>query len=129
MIDLAKLIRTDRGLSVNEALIREEVKRIIELEAEIANVSTLDSLDFWHKSTPSFFFFVAECFIRASYRKIICANDLSESLRFQLGSSCCVKQALRLPDHQVSLFVIPPALFSLCFCPTAGFTRSPPSKF
>lgn len=55
MIDLAKLIRTDRGLSVNEALIREEVKRIIELEAEIANVSTLDTLDFWHKSTPSFF--------------------------------------------------------------------------
>lgn len=39
MIDLAKLIRTDRGLSVNEALIREEVKRIIELEAEIANAT------------------------------------------------------------------------------------------
>lgn len=40
MIDLAKLIRTDRGLSINETLIREEVTRIIELEADIANVSS-----------------------------------------------------------------------------------------
>lgn len=53
MIDLAKLIRIDRGLPVNETFIREEVKRIIELEAEIANVSTLD---FWHKRIPPFFF-------------------------------------------------------------------------
>lgn len=42
MIDLVKLIRADRGLSIDETLIREEVKRIIELEAEIANVSTYD---------------------------------------------------------------------------------------
>lgn len=40
MIDLAKLIRADRGLSINETLIREEVTRIIELEADIANVSS-----------------------------------------------------------------------------------------
>lgn len=46
MIDLAKLIRTDRGLSVDENLIREEVKRIIKLEAEIANVSHLDTVFF-----------------------------------------------------------------------------------
>lgn len=57
MIDLVKLIRTDRGLSIDEALIREEVKRIIELEAEIANVSTLDTLDFFGTTAPRFFFF------------------------------------------------------------------------
>lgn len=39
MIDLAKLIRSDRGLDINETRIREEVTRIIELEREIANVS------------------------------------------------------------------------------------------
>lgn len=81
MIDLVKLIRTDRGLSIDETLIREEVKRIIELEAEIANVSTLDTKHLL------FFFFVTLCFIRASYRKNICANDLSESLRFQMGAA------------------------------------------
>lgn len=39
MIDLAKLIRTDRGLEVNETNIREEVTRVIDLERDIANVS------------------------------------------------------------------------------------------
>lgn len=116
MIDLVKLIRTDRGLSIDETLIREEVKRIIELEAEIANVSTLDSLDFFGTKAHPFFFFVAQCFFTASYRKIICANDLSESLRVPDGSSCCVKQPLRRLDRQVSLFVIPPACSSVCFC-------------
>lgn len=77
MIDLVKLIRTDRGLSVNEALIREEVKRIIELEAEIANVSTLDTLDFWHKF---FFFFLSlsvlseprtgRSFVQTTYQRV-----------------------------------------------------------
>lgn len=39
MIDLTKLIRTDRGLAINETRIREEVTRIIDLERDIANVS------------------------------------------------------------------------------------------
>lgn len=39
MIDLTKLIRTDRGLAINETSIREEVTRIIDLERDIANVS------------------------------------------------------------------------------------------
>lgn len=39
MIDLAKLIRTDRGLAINETNIREEVIRVIDLERDIANVS------------------------------------------------------------------------------------------
>lgn len=39
MIDLAKLIRTDRGLAINETRIREEVTRVIDLERDIANVS------------------------------------------------------------------------------------------
>lgn len=39
MIDLAKLIRTDRGLAINETHIREEVTRVIDLERDIANVS------------------------------------------------------------------------------------------
>lgn len=39
MIDLAKLIRTDRGLAVNETSIRQEVTRIMDLERDIANVS------------------------------------------------------------------------------------------
>lgn len=51
MIDLAKLIRTDRGLSIDENLIREEVKRIIQLEAEIANVSAV-----FFFGTGAFFF-------------------------------------------------------------------------
>ena len=40
MIDVARLIRTDRSLEVNETQIREEVTRVIELEREIANVSS-----------------------------------------------------------------------------------------
>lgn len=39
MIDLAKLIRTDRGLDINETRIREEVTRVMDLERDIANVS------------------------------------------------------------------------------------------
>lgn len=39
MIDLAKLIRKDRGLAINETRIREEVTRVIDLERDIANVS------------------------------------------------------------------------------------------
>ncbi|XP_058490717.1 neprilysin-like isoform X2 [Solea solea] len=37
MMDLAKLIRTDRGLTINESRIREEVMRVIDLERDIAN--------------------------------------------------------------------------------------------
>lgn len=39
MTDLAKLIRTDRGLEVNDTIIREEVSRVMTMEKEIANVS------------------------------------------------------------------------------------------
>uniref|UniRef100_A0A671UWG3 Neprilysin n=1 Tax=Sparus aurata TaxID=8175 RepID=A0A671UWG3_SPAAU len=39
MIDLAKLIRTDRGLAVNETSIRQEVTRIMDLERDIANAT------------------------------------------------------------------------------------------
>nr|XP_046149650.1 neprilysin-like isoform X2 [Oncorhynchus gorbuscha] len=39
MIDLAKLIRTDRSLVVNETQIRDEVTRVIELEKDIANAT------------------------------------------------------------------------------------------
>uniref|UniRef100_A0A8P4K2J4 Neprilysin n=1 Tax=Dicentrarchus labrax TaxID=13489 RepID=A0A8P4K2J4_DICLA len=39
MIDLAKLIRTDRKLTINETRIREEVTRVMDLERDIANVS------------------------------------------------------------------------------------------
>uniref|UniRef100_A0A3P9K677 Neprilysin n=1 Tax=Oryzias latipes TaxID=8090 RepID=A0A3P9K677_ORYLA len=39
MIDLAKVIRSDRGLKVNETLIREEVARVMDLERDIANAT------------------------------------------------------------------------------------------
>ncbi|CAL8347238.1 unnamed protein product, partial [Arctogadus glacialis] len=39
MIDLVKLIRSDRGLAVNESSIKEEVARAIELEKDIANAT------------------------------------------------------------------------------------------
>lgn len=39
MTDLAKLIRTDRGLEVNDTNIRQEVSRVMMMEKEIANVS------------------------------------------------------------------------------------------
>ncbi len=39
MTDLAKLIRTDRGLEVNDTNIRQEVARVMMMEKEIANVS------------------------------------------------------------------------------------------
>lgn len=38
MTELAKLIRTDRGLAVNETQINEEVIRILEFESDLANV-------------------------------------------------------------------------------------------
>lgn len=40
MFDLAKLIRTDRKLTINETRIRQEVARVMDLERDIANVST-----------------------------------------------------------------------------------------
>lgn len=46
MIDLAKLIRTERGLSINETSIREEVTRVMDFERDIANVSFNFSKDF-----------------------------------------------------------------------------------
>lgn len=39
MFDLAKLIRTDRGLKINEADIRAEVTQVVNLEKDIARVS------------------------------------------------------------------------------------------
>uniref|UniRef100_A0A3P9AX86 Neprilysin n=1 Tax=Maylandia zebra TaxID=106582 RepID=A0A3P9AX86_9CICH len=39
MIDLAKLMRKDRGLAINETRIREEVTRVIDLERDIANAT------------------------------------------------------------------------------------------
>lgn len=39
MIDLAKLIRSDRGLAINETRIKDEVRRVMDLETDIANVS------------------------------------------------------------------------------------------
>uniref|UniRef100_A0A4W6BZ76 Neprilysin n=1 Tax=Lates calcarifer TaxID=8187 RepID=A0A4W6BZ76_LATCA len=39
MIDLAKLIRADRGLAINETRIREEVTRVMDLERNIANAT------------------------------------------------------------------------------------------
>ncbi|XP_017280262.1 neprilysin isoform X1 [Kryptolebias marmoratus] len=39
MIDLAKLIRSDRGLKINETRIREEVMQIMDLERDIANAT------------------------------------------------------------------------------------------
>lgn len=41
MFDLAKLIRTDRKLVINETSIRQQVARVMDLEKDIANVSTL----------------------------------------------------------------------------------------
>lgn len=40
MIDLATLIRTDRKLVIDENRIKEEVTRVMDLERDIANVST-----------------------------------------------------------------------------------------
>uniref|UniRef100_A0A673HYJ7 Neprilysin n=1 Tax=Sinocyclocheilus rhinocerous TaxID=307959 RepID=A0A673HYJ7_9TELE len=39
MTDLAKLIRTDRGLEVNDTNIRQEVARVMTMEKEIANAT------------------------------------------------------------------------------------------
>uniref|UniRef100_A0A3B3U5A3 Neprilysin n=1 Tax=Poecilia latipinna TaxID=48699 RepID=A0A3B3U5A3_9TELE len=39
MFDLAKLIRSDRGLDINETHIREEVTRVVDLERDIANAT------------------------------------------------------------------------------------------
>ncbi|KAJ8280491.1 hypothetical protein GJAV_G00055490 [Gymnothorax javanicus] len=39
MISLASLIRTDRGLKVNETLIMQEVARVMQLEKDIANAT------------------------------------------------------------------------------------------
>lgn len=39
MTDLAKLIRTDRGLAINETSIKEEVTRVFDLEKDIANAT------------------------------------------------------------------------------------------
>uniref|UniRef100_A0AAQ4PQ31 Neprilysin n=1 Tax=Gasterosteus aculeatus aculeatus TaxID=481459 RepID=A0AAQ4PQ31_GASAC len=39
MIDLAKLIRSDRGLAINETRIKDEVRRVMDLETDIANAT------------------------------------------------------------------------------------------
>lgn len=39
MVDLAALIRKDRGLEINQTSIREEVKQVMQLEKELANAT------------------------------------------------------------------------------------------
>lgn len=46
MTKLSKLIRTDRGLAVNETQISEEVLRILEFESDLANVRHRELLGF-----------------------------------------------------------------------------------
>ncbi|XP_023677515.2 neprilysin isoform X3 [Paramormyrops kingsleyae] len=41
MIDVAKLMRTDRGLSVNESLIAQELAGVMQLEKDIANATDI----------------------------------------------------------------------------------------
>lgn len=41
MTELAKLIRTERGLAINETQISKEVIRILEFESDLANVRHL----------------------------------------------------------------------------------------
>lgn len=41
MAELAKLIRAERGLAVNETQIHKEVIRILEFESDLANVRHL----------------------------------------------------------------------------------------
>ncbi|XP_032446493.1 neprilysin-like [Xiphophorus hellerii] len=45
MFDLAKLIRTDRGLQINEADIRAEVTRVVNLEKDIASATDFQRRD------------------------------------------------------------------------------------
>lgn len=40
MVDLAVLVRKDKGLGVNETKIREEVSQVMQMEMEISNVRT-----------------------------------------------------------------------------------------
>ena len=40
MVDVVKLIRRDRGLQINQTLIQEDVTRVMNLEKDIANVSS-----------------------------------------------------------------------------------------
>ncbi|XP_060098351.1 neprilysin [Heteronotia binoei] len=56
MISVAKLIRTERNLTINETQISMEMKRIMDLEKEIANATTksderVDPLLLYHKMT------------------------------------------------------------------------------
>ncbi|XP_061733999.1 neprilysin-like isoform X1 [Nerophis ophidion] len=44
MFDLVKLIRTDRGLSFNETLVKEEMTRVTDLERDIANA--IESIEY-----------------------------------------------------------------------------------
>lgn len=39
MVDLAVLVRKDKGLGVNETEIRQQVARVIQMEKEISDVS------------------------------------------------------------------------------------------
>lgn len=41
MTELAKLIRTERGLATNETQINKEIIRILEFESDLANVRHL----------------------------------------------------------------------------------------
>nr|XP_056705326.1 neprilysin [Euleptes europaea] len=56
MISVAKLIRTERNLTINETQISMEMRRVMELEKEIANATTksddrVDPLLLYHKMT------------------------------------------------------------------------------
>ena len=55
IFDVAKLMRAERNLDINETAIREEVSNIMQLDKDLANVST---------STLSYSCFVCVCCVR-----------------------------------------------------------------
>lgn len=61
MISVAKLIRDERGLPIDEKQISMEMNKIMELEKEIANVKHIIS-DMLNNVKPLFFFFLSIIF-------------------------------------------------------------------
>lgn len=73
MFDVAKLIRLDRGLEVNETVLREEVKEILQLEQEMANVSV-------------FILFIQALFVGAGSPSRLLVQQLGLSFSFFQGN-------------------------------------------
>ncbi|CAF97373.1 unnamed protein product, partial [Tetraodon nigroviridis] len=100
MTELAKLIRTERGLAINETQINQEVIRILEFESDLANVRHFSFDTQEDRSNPGFLYNKMEL------------GDLNANFTIEVDSQVIDTYS----SVKISVFFTSPCLLLLWFC-------------